>query len=572
MRQALVGLTTAFGMFLAAGSGLAQTTSRSIPPSADPGRLDQRLQAPLDIPGLETGPGFAVPETAPAPDGAEDIRFRLQAILLEGNSVFSSEDLSDIWAADVGEEISLADVYVYADAITTRYRNDGYLLSLALVPPQEIANGEATLRVVEGFVESVAIRGEPRGGQELLAAYGEKITQDRPLRARTLERYLLLMNDLPGIEVNSILSAAPATPNAAVLDVLVEERRYNAFVEADNRGTRFLGPFQQSAAVALNSVLASHEQLELQYVRAGNFSTSELDFLSASFRWPLFDEGTTVGLQGSLAWTFPGEELEDLDVEGNAASLVASVTHPVVRSRTENLFVSGQVDVRRSETQIFENDDLQEDRLTVARVGAFWNRADRWGGSSFASLQVSRGLALFGASERNDRLLSRSEGDPEFLKAEFDASRLQSLSFLVPGLSLFAAASGQVSKDPLLAGEEFGLGGADFGSAFEPAELVGEHGLAGRLEVRYAQNVTLDELPLDSWQVYGFADGGRVWNDDAAVGEEDSEGLASVGLGVRLRLLGRVSADVEVAQPLARDPGDDDTRRPQAFFLLRADF
>ena len=102
--------------------------------------------------------------------------------------------------------------------------------------------------------------------------------------------------------------------------------------------------------------------------------------------------------------------------------------------------------------------------------------------------------------------------------------------------------------------------------------MVGEHGLAGRLEVRYAQNVTFDELPLDSWQVYGFADGGRVWNDDAAVGEEDSEGLASVGLGVRLRLLDRVSADVEVAQPLARDPSDGDTRRPQAFFLLRADF
>ncbi|WP_421707150.1 ShlB/FhaC/HecB family hemolysin secretion/activation protein [Algihabitans sp.] len=568
-----VGLVlAAVGLLLTASPGFAQTTSRSIPPSADPGRLDQRLQTPLDIPGLETGPGFAVPEAAPAPEGAEEIRFRLQRVVLEGNSVFAEEELSDIWSADVGEDVSLADIYLYADAITTRYRNEGFLLSLALVPPQEIVEGEASLRIVEGFVESVSIRGEPRGGQELLQAYGEKIEQDRPLRAATLERYLLLMNDLPGIEVNSILSAAPATPNAATLDVLVEERRYDAFLEADNRGTRFLGPYQQSAAVALHSLLASHEQLELQYVRAGDPFTRELDFVSASLRWPLFTEGTTVGISGSLARTNPGEDLEDLDVEGDSASLVVSATHPVIRSRTQNLFLSGQIDLRRSETRIFGNDGLQEDRLTVARLGAFWNRSDRFGGNSFASLQVSQGLDLFGPSERGDARLSRAEGDPEFLKVEADASRLQSLGFLVPGLSLFASASAQVSDDPLLAGEEFGLGGEDLGSAFEPAELVGEHGLGGRLELRYGRQTDLEEVPLDGWQVYGFADGGRVWNDDAGVGEDDRESLASVGLGLRLRLLNSVSADVEVAQPLLRDPGGDDDRRPQAFFLLRADF
>ncbi|WP_162906870.1 ShlB/FhaC/HecB family hemolysin secretion/activation protein [Algihabitans albus] len=576
MRQIVLGLGATVGvtvgLLLAATSGLAQTTSRSIPPSADPGRLDQRLQTPLDIPGLETGPGFAVPETAPAPEGADEIRFQLERVVLEGNSVFADEELSDIWADDIGREISLADVYVYADAITTRYRNEGYLLSLALVPPQEIVEGEAALRVVEGFVESVSVRGEPRGGRGLLQTYGEKIAEDRPLRARTLERYLLLMNDLPGIEVSSILSPAPETPNAAVLDVLVEERRYDAFLEADNRGTRFLGPHQQSAAVAVHSLLASHEQIELQYVRAGDFFTRELDFVSAAFRWPIFDEGTTIGLSGSLAWTKPGDDLEDLDVEGDSASLVVSATHPVIRSRTENLFLSAQIDLRRSETRIFEDEDLQEDRLTVARVGAFWNRADRLGGSNFASLQISQGLDLFGPSERGDRLLSRAEGDPEFLKAEINASRLQSLGFLVPGLSLFASASAQVSDDPLLAGEEFGLGGEDLGSAFEPAELVGEHGLGGRVELRYAQQVEVEDLPLDGWQVYGFADGGRVWNDDAGVGEDDRESLASVGLGMRLRLFNSVSADVEVAQPLLRDPGDDDDRRPQAFFLLRADF
>ena len=57
----------------------------------------------------------------------------------------------------VGREVSLADVFRLADELTLCIRNEGYVLSRVIVPPQNIRDGAVQLRVVEGYVAQTRI-------------------------------------------------------------------------------------------------------------------------------------------------------------------------------------------------------------------------------------------------------------------------------------------------------------------------------------------------------------------------------------------------------------------------------
>ena len=131
-----------------AGAAVAQ----QLPGSADPGRFEQRFQPP-PAPKSETAPPVEVErEEEQAPAGAESTPLEIRAVEVEGATVYSAEALAEVWRPFLDHPGTLADLYRIADAVTVKYRNDGYILSRAIVPPQRIAGGVVHIRVVEGYV------------------------------------------------------------------------------------------------------------------------------------------------------------------------------------------------------------------------------------------------------------------------------------------------------------------------------------------------------------------------------------------------------------------------------------
>ncbi|MEJ0071663.1 MAG: POTRA domain-containing protein [Pseudomonadota bacterium] len=169
-----------------------------------------------------------------------------------------SRALQPAWQDLIGREISLLDLYGVATKITRQYRNDGYVLSRALVPAQRIEGGVVRLDVIEGYVGRVTIRGEV-SRESLLRGYADKITGSRPLQIRELERYLLLMDDLAGATVSSVLEPLPGETGAAELTIEMSQKMVDMFGTMDNRGTRYIGPFQSSLGGRLNSALGFYE-------------------------------------------------------------------------------------------------------------------------------------------------------------------------------------------------------------------------------------------------------------------------------------------------------------------------
>ena len=81
-----------------------------------------------------------------APEGADEIRFALEGLKIRGGTLFDIETIMGLDMPVTGTTISVADIYNFAETITQLYRNEGYALSFALIPAQEITDGAELLK------------------------------------------------------------------------------------------------------------------------------------------------------------------------------------------------------------------------------------------------------------------------------------------------------------------------------------------------------------------------------------------------------------------------------------------
>lgn len=538
--------------------------AQEVPGSADAGQVERNLRQRITVPNV--APDIQVKDisTGRAPAGAESVRFTLQDLKLEGVTAYSDAELKKVYGGVLGQNISLADLYKIAADLTAKYRNDGYILTQIVVPPQTIEGGTARLQVVEGTIDRVTVQGDEASEGKalgLMRNYASHIGGNNgPLNAKDLERTLLLINDLPGVSARSVIAPSTAKPGAADLTIMIERDPFDAFVGLDNYGSRYLGRWEASAGGSINSgVFHNNERISGQVVYAphGPLFDHELGFVSGSYWTPIGSYGTNLELTYSYTNTEPGLELRDFDVKGRShyASLV--VKHPFIRSRDVNLTGRVLLDGRNVESENNIPDD-REDNIRALRAGGRLEFADTVfsGGVNTVDIEFAKGLDILGASNDGDADLTRPDGDPQFFKVEAELQRLQRLS---SDFNLLLGIKGQLSSAALLASEEFGVGGSSYGRGFDPSEITGEDGVAGKVELQW--NPAWETTWMTGSQVFGFWDAGKVWNDDVV--PDDVETLASAGLGFRADLVYDVQTELYVAVPLTRDvqaERDDDAR------------
>src|SRR5215510_9980719 len=138
------------------GMPVAAVAQVIIPPTDRAGREQQRFQEPPVSRAQPRGSVIALPSTV-APPGAENVKLVIRHVEITGSTVYSPDQLAPLYADLLGHEVSLQAVYDLAQRITAKYGQDGYVLSRAVVPPQDLHAAGATVRiqVIEGYIDRV---------------------------------------------------------------------------------------------------------------------------------------------------------------------------------------------------------------------------------------------------------------------------------------------------------------------------------------------------------------------------------------------------------------------------------
>lgn len=542
-----------------------------VPPSDQPGRERERFIEPQAPRSRPAGAVISLPSTV-APAGADKTKLTIRAVRITGATVYREADFLPLYQELIGRPVTLQAVYDLARRITEKYGADGYVLSRAVVPPQSLASRGAVLRiqVVEGYVDRVEWPREKLARyRDFFTDYAAKITADRPANIRTMERYLLLANDLPGLKFSTSLRPSKTAAAASTLVVEVTEKPVDALARFDNRGTRARGPYQYLGSATANNIFGAHEAFTATW--AGTFQTRELQYLAASYRQVLNSEGLTAFVNGSYSWGKPGTaDLEALDYKTHSAVFEAGLSYPVIRARERNLTLTGLFFMSNDDGSILDDPSIPpstRDRLRGVRIKAEGDFADRFLGVNQVNVTFSQGIDGLGSTENGNPLASREAGRVDFSKIEGTVSRLQPLG---ANFSLLVAAYGQYAMTPLLVPEECGYGGRFFGRAYNPSELIGDHCWQALAELRYDIPVTMAQLTLA--QLYAFVDHGKVYNlhnitNDPASSLAATIEASSIGSGIRLGWFNRFTADLSVAKAV-EGPRDD----WRFFFILAAKY
>jgi hemolysin activation/secretion protein len=543
----------------------------TMPSAAEPGHIEQRLeeqQAPKP-----PAPVLEAPAALPAIPMEEQRKlakqhFLLKHVLVRGATAYTPEQLAFAWQGIAGKEVSLLDAENIAGRITALYRKDGYLLSQAVVPAQTLKDGILTIRVIEGFISDVQFEGEVQSNHywNVLESYADELKRQHPINAADIERVLLLINDLPGASARGLMRPSPTQFGGAELVVTLIEKSFDGSYTLDNRGSRYVGPLEHFATLTANSALGLYDRTTLSYDTTR--PTTELRYIDLKHEEQIGNDGTRLALEASHSRTEPGDVLKSIEIVGDSRFFGVLLSHPFIRSRQENLTARAAFDVRDTDSDVFKTTELSDDRLRVLRAGGSYNTVDRFQGLDLVDAQVSQGLIILGASAPGDQT-SHAHADGNFTKFNLDLARTQSLP--VAGFSVLTAASGQYAFRPLLAAEQFTLGGANYGRAYDPADLSGDHGLAGKIELRYGESP--GDRYLQSWQIYSYYDIGRVWELDSGKGADNKKSLDSAGLGMRATINPYVSGYLELGIPLTLHPiGAPDGHSPRLFFSIAGRF
>ena len=542
-------------MFSFMGASLA--FSQTLPSSVEPGRYEKEFEDKV-LPKFEE---YKHKVTVKRPLENDGTKFYLSAVIVKGSTIYTDDDFTPLYENLLAKKITFKDLEYIADLMTAKYRNDGYVLSKVVIPPQETADGIIYFNVIEGRVDRVLSADENIKLTDLMNEYASKISDPKITNIAELERYLLLMNDLPGVEVKGTLLPAKIK-HASDIQLKIKEKKLSGRLTVDNWGTKFLGPIQTAAFIEGNNFSGKHEQTSLRFVKTAR--SSELRYFELTEKMPVGDNGTTVQAKMRYSRSSPGSNLQGLDIKSRSTNFTFTVKHPIIHTRAKNIYAWATIEHQQSKVTSFGN-KLSEDRLRMIRFGGSFDWVDSYSGVNMLNIEGTYGADVFGASQVGADALSRGRGvGNNFYKATLDMARLQKLT---NKLNVLGYLTGQFASHSLLAAEEFGFGGASFGKGYDPSEITGDHGAAIKVEAQY--NGKSDFPWLKNYQAFSAYDIGVVMNKDRLATETMEKTAASFSVGVRSYLKYGLSASFEIAKPLTRGVQSQGENQKNATFFVR---
>lgn len=485
-------------------AGSVREQTQQVPPSL-PKAIELRLEGQPLLPVEQGG-----------------MRFKLQQVELEGNTVISSGELSAVFAEYIGREVDFGTLREIANKISLLYRQRGYAFAKGALPAQDIVGGKVKILILEGRFGHVTatVDGAPSPS---LQKYLFDLKTGDVIESTKVERAALLMSELPGYNVVPVVRPS-TTVGAGDLEVVARETpQYQGSVRVDNHGGELTGRHRGLLNMSRYRNFVVGDQLQLDAL----LSDGHTDLLNVSYALPL---GVT-GWRGNASLSRSSYELSGLEqyedgvVKGGSDVFSLGISYPLVLNSKTTVTFSAAANTSR-----FKNDvaGIVETygSTTLPLALRFSRRDDEFGGGvtfGSASLISGRFTGLERATART------------FTKLSLDVARVQNLP---DAFSAYVRLAGQLTGRGLDSSERMSVGGANGVRAFPSGEASGDRGLLAQFELRY-------QLPALGLMPYLFVDAARMTRIDATAGNI-TRSLSGHGLGLRWQS-GRVSADLSAA-------------------------
>lgn len=454
--------------------------SQVLPPDAGSiMRETDQLRAP-QVPRLSPQ---VVPQAPVKPD-PDALTFTVKRFNVTGVTLVPLAQVQAALKPWLDRPITFEELEKALTAISSLYQKEGWYVRPQL-PAQDIVDGTVTINVIEGKLGQV----DP-GINEDMPLSSERVQKfitarqqpGEPLNMNDLSRAISILNEQPGVSAQAAL-APSVDPGAS--DVVVETTRLPAIsgnAQVDNWGAKSTGQWRATVNGNWNNPMGIGDQLE-----ANVMASTGTKYARLGYSLPLGYDGWRLGASYSaLDYRLLGE-FATLNNTGNAGTLAANLTYPLVREAAKNatLTISGSDSFYENNYSLEAQKLSIKKRVSLASFSLTGDESDdRWGGGfSVWGTTLTSGYTNLEGTRSNqiaDRLGANTQG--WFTTLAANGGRLQRVADKV---SLWASVSGQAASQNLDSSQKFSLGGPQGVRAYPVYEATGDQGWLGTVEARY---------------------------------------------------------------------------------------
>ena len=494
----------------------------------------------------------------------------IKSITVEGVTLLSQQELDKVIAPYRDKELTLEEMQKVADLITNAYRAKGYATSRAYLPPQTIKDGVLLIKVIEGKLGQVDIKGNRFFKTSLLKRKLE-LKPGGYFDYSALQNSLVFINDSPDRLAKAILvpGKEPGTTDV-VLEVKDRFPMHVGF-EYDNWGSRYIKKNRWSFLFDYNNALGLDDRLsfKLQKSESGLYGLK-----TGRYILPITNR-LEFGAYYSRSDLKLGREFKPLDAHGKATVIGAFFNHALIATERLDLRCSFGFDHKDIYNYLLGSENSR-DELRVFKQGVDVDITDKFGRSIILA-ELDIGVPdIMGGMPEKDEHASRPGAGGKFNKGVFNIFRLQPLPF---STALLIKNSGQFSGYRLVASEQFQIGGPTSVRGYPPGEFSGDKGWYSAAEwsmplyfVPRGLRIPFTEDKLyDTLRFVAFYDWATVHLNGSLFGDKKNRTLKGAGFGLRFNLRTYLSMRVELGYPLGPEPSDG-SRHVRPWFEFTSKF
>ncbi len=441
-------------------------------------------------------------------------------------------------------------------ALEKAYQDKGYQTVQVQIPQQQVKRGVVLLEVVENKVGRLRVKGSRYFALDKIKAKVPSLAEGNVPNFNDVTREVIGLNQWTDRRVTPTLKPG-VEPGTVDIDLNVKDTfPLHGSVELNNRYSADTQPLRVNGSVSYNnlwqlghsagaSVQVSPQDLNQVKVFSGYYIArfASVDWLSLMLQ--AVKQNSNVSTLGTVAVAGRGE------VVGARAMISLPPRKDFYQSANFGIdYKHFNQEVGLGATGTGATATAASTTTTpISYYPISLNYTATWVGKNYTT-DFNAGVNLHlrgmgsGTSQFDD---NRFKADGDYIYFRGDLSHTQKLP---GGFELFSKVQGQLADQPLVSSEQYGGGGLGTVRGYLEAEVLGDSGGFGTVELRGPSLFGWWGRKDTEWQLYGFAEGGLLRVHDPLPEQTAGYRLASVGVGSRLRFLDYLNGSIDLSLPL----------------------
>jgi hemolysin activation/secretion protein len=483
----------------------------------------------------------------------------IRSYVVDGENPLSASETEAVLAPFAGSGKTLADIEGAASAMERAMRERGWAFNRMLVPAQKPVDGQVRLQVVGIALGKVEVQGNEHFTTENIRNSLGTLVEGQVPEVQLLGRDVTASNANPAKQT-TVTFKESAEPGKIDAVVRVKDSPPMIFFTGLSTNQGLSGKGDASNTHRITAGFQHANLFDRDHVLTASYTTDpthvgDVDLVNLYYQVPIYGTGMNLSAAYVHSNVDSGRVQQGLgvfDVSGSGRFMSLRLTKALSRTGAWQHVVGVGL-----EDRLFENSSTFNGNRINPDVGSrvltlqySFRNEPSWG---IVAGNLDYALNIGGGSSNSAARHAANGGDRNWSAWRFG------LETLVPvaDWTVSARLRGQYSRDLLIPGEYFGLGGANSVRGFPDRAVAGEYGIQWTLEGTGPG--------MGEWAVrpVAFVEGGTA--HDRSGGNET---IASIGAGLRFAYNNRLQMSLDIAKPIDGDSTAPTPRRARLHFAM----